>query len=141
MLTLVVTDVISPSIVKAIERGHNDCNCLITRTGTNHPLAVVLTDPETKLVVGGAIGLSSVGLLFVDAFFLPEQLRGKGLATKVLKEFEDEGRRRGCRLAFLYTIDFSDLYARNGWKPFGRTPCDRPETFRIFMTKSLDAGS
>ncbi|WP_198028142.1 GNAT family N-acetyltransferase [Bradyrhizobium murdochi] len=70
------------------------------------------------------MGLSSAGLLFLDSFFLPREFRGRGLGIKILKEFEDEGRRRGCRSAFLYTISFPDFYARK------RMEGPRPNTFR-----------
>ncbi|MGY2986140.1 GNAT superfamily N-acetyltransferase [Bradyrhizobium sp. USDA 4508] len=134
---IVVTDVIPPSVINAIERGSEGSHSLIASTGDRRPLAVLLNQPKTQRVVGGAIGLSSLGLLFLDAFFLPEQFRGRGLGTMLLREFEEEGRRRGCRTAFLYTISFPEFYAGNGWKVLGRTPYDRPGTFRVFMTKSL----
>ncbi|UPJ47904.1 GNAT family N-acetyltransferase [Bradyrhizobium sp. 200] len=141
MPDIIVTDVIASSVVKAIEGGLDDFIDITTGISDSRPLAVVLRDSETQRVLGGAMGLSSVGLLFLDAFFLPERLRGRGLGTKILTEFEDEGRRRGCRSAFLYTISFPDFYTRNGWKAFGRTPCDPPGTFRVFMTKNLEASS
>jgi GNAT superfamily N-acetyltransferase len=139
MPDIVVTDVIDSSIVKAIEGGLDDYNDVTTGISDRRSLAVVLRDPETQRVLGGAMGRSSLGLLFLDLFFLPTELRQKGLGTKILKEFENEGRRRGCRSAFLYTISFQapDFYARNGWKRFGQIPCDPPGTFRIFMMKSL----
>ncbi|WP_439360331.1 GNAT family N-acetyltransferase [Bradyrhizobium sp. DASA03007] len=141
MPNILVTDIVPPSIVTAIEGRLDDPDVVITSTGDNRPLAVALQDPKTQHVVGGAIGLSSVGLLFLDALFLPKPFRGKGLGTMVLKEFENEGRQRGCRWAFLYTISLSGFYSRNGWKALGRTPCDRPGAFRTFMTKSLEACS
>ncbi|WP_346771841.1 hypothetical protein [Bradyrhizobium sp. 170] len=65
-----------------------------------------------------------------------------GWGTKILTQFEDEGRRRGCRSAFLYTIasQAPDFYARNGWRASGRIPCDPPGTFHFF-SKNLEASS
>lgn len=39
-----------------------------------------------------------------------------GLGMELLKRFEDEGRKRGCVAAFLYTISFQapDFYKKNG---------------------------
>jgi len=56
-----------------------------------------------------------------------------------LKAAEDEGRRRGCRAAVLYTISFQapEFYARHGWRVFGEIPCEPPGTRRVFMTKTL----
>jgi GNAT superfamily N-acetyltransferase len=89
--------------------------------------------------VGGATGRSSLGLLFLELFYLPEASRGSGLGTEVLKLFEDEGRWRGCRSAVLTTISFQapGFYERNGWRRFGEVACDPPGTSRVFMTKEL----
>jgi hypothetical protein len=39
------------------------------------PLTILARDHETKKVVGGLLGRTSLGLLRVDTFFLPENLR------------------------------------------------------------------
>ena len=137
--TIAVTDVIDASIERAIGGGLNSFNDDATGVSDRRPLAVVVKDPVTGEVAGGAIGRSLLGLLFLDLFFLPEALRGLGLGTKVLRMFEEEGRRRGCRSAVLYTISFQapGFYERNGWRRFGQIPCDPPGTSRIFMTKEL----
>jgi len=61
------------------------------------------------------------------------------LAATMLRLAEEEGVRRGCRSAMLYTISFQapGFYERHGWHEFGRIPCDPPGTSRIFMTKAL----
>jgi GNAT superfamily N-acetyltransferase len=136
---IVVTDVIDGEIERAIGGGLNDFNDAVTGISDRRPLAVVVKDPTTGNVIGGAIGRSSLGLLFLDLFFLPETLRGCGLGTEVLRSFEEEGRQRGCRSAVLYTISFQApaFYERNGWRRFGEIPCHPPGTSRIFMTKEL----
>lgn len=141
MADIVVTDIIGSSIVKVIEGGLNNLEDVTAGISDRRPLAVILRDPNTEHVLGGAMGRSSLGLLFLDVFFLPQELRGMGFGTRILKRFEDEGRQRGCRSAFLYTISFQapEFYARNGWTAFGRIPCDPSGTFRVFMTKNLEA--
>lgn len=136
--TLIVTDVVSPEIDQAIGGGLNKFNDSVTGISDRRPLAVVVKN-ERGQPVGGAIGRSSLGLLFLDLFFLPEALRGSGLGTEVLRAFEEEGRRRGCRSAVLYTISFQapGFYERNGWRRFGEIPSDPPGTSRIFMTRAL----
>lgn len=143
MSDIIITDVVGCSVVRAIEGGLNNFEDVVAGFSDRRPLAVILCDPETKRALGGAIGRSSLGLLFLDVFFLPEEFRGKGLGTEILKKFEDEGRKRGCRSAFLYTLSFEapDFYARNGWKAFGRINCDPPGTFRVFMMKKLEGSS
>jgi GNAT superfamily N-acetyltransferase len=137
--TILVTDIVDRAAEEAIGGGLRAFNEEQSGTGDLRPLAVILKDPESGETLGGAIGRTSLGLLFLDLFFLPPTRRGAGIGTEVLRMFEDEGRQRGCRSAVLYTISFQapDFYARNGWVRFGEIPCDPPGTSRIFMTKSL----
>ena len=78
---------------------------------------------------------------FLDLFHLPETLRGSGIGSRLLRAFEDEARRRGCRNAVLYTISFQapDFYVKHGWTVFGQVPCDPPGTSRVFLSKDLRA--
>ncbi|WP_279583319.1 GNAT family N-acetyltransferase [Fodinicola feengrottensis] len=103
------------------------------------PLAVLARDPESKRVVGGLSGRTSLGLLFVDLFYLPAGLRGAGLGSEILRQAEEEARRRGCRAGVLYTISFQApaFYVARGWRVFGEVPCDPPGTSRVFLTKEL----
>jgi GNAT superfamily N-acetyltransferase len=137
--SIVVTDLIDGPTEEAIGGGLDRFNDAVTGTSDRRPLAVVLKDPETGEILGGAIGRTSLGLAFLDLFFVPEPLRGAGLGSEVLRLFEQEGRRRGCCSAVLYTISFQapGFYQRNGWRRFGEIPCDPPGTSRIFMTKEL----
>jgi GNAT superfamily N-acetyltransferase len=136
---MLVTDVVDRATEEAIAGGLNRFNDDVTGISDRRPLVVALQDPESGETIGGAIGRTSLGLLFLDLFFVPEALRGAGLGTEILRLFEDEGRQRGCRSAVLYTISFQapDFYARNGWRRFGEIACDPPGTSRIFMTKLL----
>jgi GNAT superfamily N-acetyltransferase len=136
---ILVTDVINRPIEEAVGGGLSRFNDEVTGFSDRRPLAVVVQDPETGAVLGGATGRSSLGLLFLELFYLPKSLRGSGLGMEILRMFEDEGRRRGCRSAVLYTISFQapGFYERNGWRKFGEIACDPPGASRIFMTKEL----
>lgn len=136
---IVVTDVIDEQVASMIGDGLDRFNALQTGYSDKQPLAVVVKHPDTGQVLGGAVGRSSLGLLFLDLFYLPESLRGSGLGTQILLAFEAEGRRRNCRSAVLYTISFQapGFYERNGWHIFGEIPCEPPGTSRVFMTKAL----
>ncbi len=136
---IVVTNVIEPAARKAISEGLDSFNDEVTGYSDRQPLAVLVQDPDTGSTLGGAVGRSSLGLLFLDLFYLPRSLRGSGLGTKILQQFEAEGRRRGCRSAMLYTVSFQapGFYERCGWRKFGEIACDPAGTSRIFMTKEL----
>ena len=122
-----------------IASGLNQYNDLHAGYADRQALAVLAGDPASGEVLGGASGRSSLGLLFLELFHLPESLRGQGLGSRILSAFEEEGRKRGCRHAVLYTISFQapDFYQQRGWEVFGEIPCDPPGTSRIFLRKTL----
>ncbi|MEV8471626.1 GNAT family N-acetyltransferase [Ralstonia sp. UNC404CL21Col] len=136
---IIVTDDADDESIQIIGNGLNHFNDTHVGYGDRRPLAVLVRDPDSGDVVGGASGRTSLGLLFLDLFHLPETLRGMGIGTEVLRRFEDEGRRRGCRSAVVYTISFQapQFYQRNGWVRFGEVPCDPPGTSRVFLSKTL----
>jgi len=136
---LTLTDAPSRAAEAAIEDGLGRYNAEQAGYDDARPLAVLVSDPTTGQVVGGLLGRTSLGLLFVDLFFLPPELRGHRLGSDVLARAEAEGRRRGCRASVLYTISFQapGFYARHGYRAFGTVPCDPPGTSRVFMVKDL----
>lgn len=113
---IIVTDVIDEAELKAIEDGLNQFNDDHVGYGDRQPLAVYVRDQDSGEFVGGAVGRSSFGLLFLDLLFLPKTVRGKGMGAQILQRFEEEGRRRGCKSAVVYTISFQapEFYVRHG---------------------------
>lgn len=133
-----ISDRVTPEITSCIAEGLDRFNDQQIGYGDRLPLAVVVKDPDSGDVLG-ITGRSSLGLLFLDLFYLPEALRGTGLGSELLRRFEQEGRRRGCLSAVLYTISFQapEFYQRHGWQRMGEVPCLPPGTSRIFMSKTL----
>ncbi|MFJ3402238.1 GNAT family N-acetyltransferase [Streptomyces microflavus] len=138
-----LTDSPTPEDVAAISDALERFTIEHTGIANRRPLAVLVRDPETRQVAGGLTGRTSLGLFFLDLFYLPPRLRGSGLGTEILRQAEDEARARGCRTAVLYTITFQapGFYQKNGWKRLGEVPCDPPGTSRVFMTKELTAST
>jgi GNAT superfamily N-acetyltransferase len=103
------------------------------------PLDVLVIDETTNRVVGGLVGRTSLGVLFVEYVFLPESLRGKGNGARLLAIAEQEAIRRGCKNAVLFTmvVQAPSFYERNGYEPFGRVDCNPPNNARVFMRKDL----
>jgi GNAT superfamily N-acetyltransferase len=136
---LTLTDQPSDTDENIIQSGLADYNALKTGYRDWHPLAALLRDPNTNETLGGMIGRTSYGLLFIDLVFLPESMRGQDIGKKLLAMMEQEGARRGCKTAFLFTITYQapGFYERHGWTEFGRIACDPPGTARVFMTKML----
>jgi GNAT superfamily N-acetyltransferase len=102
-------------------------------------LAILARDPDTGEVVGGLLGRSYLGLLTVERFFPPENLRRGGLGGRILAMAEEEGRRRGCTRAVLSTLHFQapGFYLKQGWEVAARIECEPPGHTRFYMTKNL----
>ncbi len=138
MLTL--TDAPPVSLETALEEGLADYNSQQSRLRDWRPPAVIVRDPATGDAAGGLLGRTSMGLFFLDLFYLPEHLRRSGMGSRALRIAEEEARRRGCLAATLVTVNFQapDFYARHGWDEFGRI-ASAPGVERIFMRKTLIA--
>jgi GNAT superfamily N-acetyltransferase len=103
------------------------------------PLAILVRDPETKKVAGGLLGRTYLGLLTVERFFLPADLRRDRLGSRILAMAEEEGRRRGCTRAVLSTLHFQapGFYQKQGWDVAARIEREPPGHTRFYMTKKL----
>jgi GNAT superfamily N-acetyltransferase len=136
---LVLTDATTAEDEAVIRDGLGAYNLEKAGYRDYRPLAVLVADPATGEIVGGLYGSTSMGLLRVDRFFLPETLRKQGLGSRILKAVEEEGARRGCTRAVLSTLSFQapGFYRRQGWVELGRIECDPPGHTRFMMTKSL----
>jgi GNAT superfamily N-acetyltransferase len=138
MTELVLTDAPSAEDGRVIGAGLADFNEQVAGYRDNRPLAALLRD-EAGATLGGMMGRTSYGLLFIDLVFLPEGARGQDIGSRLLGMMEAEAVRRGCRNGFLLTITFQapGFYEKHGWRELGRVDCDPPGTARVFMSKSL----
>jgi len=138
MITL--TDVPDPRLESILEDGLAAYNAEQTHCRDWRPLAVTAHDPATGELCGGLLGRTSLGLFFLDLFYLPDRMRRNGTGSAIMRMAETEAIRRGCRAATLVTVNFQapGFYARHGWEEFGRIP-SMPGVERIFMRKMLAA--
>jgi GNAT superfamily N-acetyltransferase len=138
MITL--TDTPDPRLESVLEDGLAEYNFEQIGIRDWRALAVTAHDPESGELVGGLLGRTSLGLFFLDLFYLPERMRHGGTGSAMLRMAEVEAGRRGCRAATLVTVNFQapEFYARHGWEEFGRIPTI-PGVERIFMRKTLAA--
>jgi GNAT superfamily N-acetyltransferase len=102
-------------------------------------LAVFVRDAQTGKVVGGLYGRSEFGLVYVDWLFLPENLRGARIGSRVLAMAEEEGRRRGCTRIALATLSVQapGFYKKQGYDVAATIDCDPPGLTRYYMMKKL----
>jgi GNAT superfamily N-acetyltransferase len=103
-------------------------------------LSVVARD-RSGAVVGGLIGQTNVGWLFVAALWVAAPYRGRGVGTALLTEAEREARRRDCVGVYLDTYSFQarPFYERQGYQLFGTLPDCPPGATKYYLYKRLDA--
>ena len=93
-----------------------------TQTGGSdgRPLAILVRNPETKMVAGGLLGRTYLGLLTVERFFFCS--RCNRLGCWILAMAEKEARRRECTRAALSTLHFQapGFYLKRGWEVAAR---------------------
>ena len=99
----------------------------------------VLVNENNETKVGGLWGHTAYGWFVIELLFLPERLRGHGVASSILKKAESEALSRECHNAWVDTHEFQarGFYEYNGYTLFGELP-DYPKGHsRYFMRKSL----
>jgi GNAT superfamily N-acetyltransferase len=135
---IAMTDDPDPHLEAVLGDGLTEHNAEMSRLRDWRALAVEVHDPDTGELAGGVLGRTTMGLFFLDLFYLPKKLRGSGIGSRALRMAEDEAIRRGCRAATLVTVNFQapEFYARHGWEEFGRI-VSAPGVERIFMRKTF----
>jgi GNAT superfamily N-acetyltransferase len=137
MLTLALQR--DPNAAAAITEGLAAYNGRRFRPADSAPLDVFVRDDNSGEPVGGLLGHTSYGLLFLDLLYLPDELRESGLGSRIIHIAEYEARQRGCSAAFVYTVPFQapGFYERHGYRRLGEI-APRDGATRIFFTKALD---
>jgi GNAT superfamily N-acetyltransferase len=102
-------------------------------------VAVVLNDAKGR-VLGGLSGHTGWGWMYVELFWLPEKLRGKGHGRKLMELAEAEAKKRGCIGMYLNTASFQapKFYPKLGFKVFGTVEDFPPGHKTYFLAKRFD---
>ncbi len=102
-------------------------------------LAAVARD-QSGMVVGGLLGQTNAGWLFVAALWVAAPYRGRGVGTALLREAEREARARDCLGVYLDTYSFQarPFYERLGYTLFGTLPDCPPGEAKYYLYKRLD---
>ncbi|EJB07375.1 putative acyltransferase [Rhizobium leguminosarum bv. trifolii WSM597] len=128
----------SPEELAAITDALSAFNAGDVGPSDRRPLAVLIRDTDGK-VTGGLSGFTAWGWLFTQMLYIPDTLRGTGLAGKLLAKAEEEAKARGCHGAWIDTFSPQALsaYLRQGYEVFGELE-DFPEgRTRSFLRKTL----
>lgn len=84
------------------------------------PFAVFVRD-ASNTIVGGLVGGTYWGWLYVELFWLSDDVRHQGYGNRLLAMAEQEAITRGCSYAHIDTMSFQALpfYERHGYTVFG----------------------
>ncbi|ANL29005.1 GCN5-related N-acetyltransferase protein [Rhizobium phaseoli] len=128
----------SPEELAAIADALSAFNTGDVGPADRRPLAILIRDTDGK-VTGGLSGFTAWGWLFTQMLYIPETLRGAGLAGKLLAEAEEEARARGCGGAWIDTFSPQALsaYLRQGYEVFGELEDFPQGRTRSFLRKRL----
>lgn len=129
-------------VEKVVGEGLNAFNDAVVGYADRAPLHVIVRDTDSGAIVGGISGKTSLGLMFIDLVYLPEDLRGRNIGTRMMELAENEARRRDCRAGVLFTINFQapGFYQRLGWRVSAKSLATRPAPVASFSPKiSADA--
>lgn len=84
------------------------------------PLNIVEYD-ETGAIIGGILGGTYWGWLYVDILWVDENRRRQGIGSKLLQKAEQEAARRGCHHVHLDTMSWQApaFYQKHGYEILG----------------------
>ena len=137
-LSFAVTDQSSPDEVAFIEDELVAYNVARARPYNRRPLHVFLRDAQGR-TIGGITGETNWDWLYVDCFWLPDDLRGEGWGARLLAAAEDEARKRNCRHVRLFSFSFQapGFYEKLGYRLFGVLEDYPPGHAQVWLRKDL----
>jgi ribosomal protein S18 acetylase RimI-like enzyme len=127
-----------PSGRQVVERGVDLHNVAVTHEPDYYPLAFLLKDAAGE-VLGGALGDVWGGWLHIGYLWVARHLRGRGWASRLVREAERYAIARGAHHAYLETFSFQarPLYEKLGYEVFGRLDDFPPGHTKYFLRKTL----
>jgi len=99
-----------------------------------------LSRDEEGALQAGVMGTLSWGWLFVEAVWVSEALRGRGVGRALMAAAERHARESGCHSVWLDTFQARDFYLSLGYETFGVLEDYPPGQQRSFMRKALATG-
>lgn len=106
--------------------------------GQAQPLALLIRDDQSE-VVGGLYGRFFYQWLFIELLSVPEQARGQGVGSTLMRMAEDLAREKACVGIWLDTFDFQapGFYEKLGYSELGQIVDYPPGHKRFFFQKRL----
>ena len=139
--SLVLTDEVDESVRQAVLAPLANYNTSQAGPSGNRPLAVLVKDQGGQ-VIGGLWGHTGYEWLFTQLLVVPEDSRGQGVGSEIMRLAEHEAVARGCHSGWLDTFAFQarGFYERLGYSCFGELANYPSGHARFFMQKRLTVG-
>lgn len=98
-------------------------NCERVGADGHTPLCLAEHDADGT-VIGGLLGGTYWGWMYVDILWVHEDHRRKGIGSRLLAEAEREAARRGCHHVHLDTMSWQapEFYKKHGYEIVGILP-------------------
>ncbi|AWM91574.1 GNAT family N-acetyltransferase [Pseudomonas sp. 31-12] len=105
---------------------------------TQETFALLVRDDNGE-ILGGLYGRVFYQWMFIELLSVPEQARGQGLGSKLMRMAEDLAREKACVGVWLDTFDFQapEFYKKLGYSELGQIVDYPPGHKRLFFQKRL----
>ena len=102
------------------------------------PLAIVEYD-ESGNIIGGILGGTYWGWMYVDILWVHEDYRQRGIGSLLLRAAEEEAARRGCHHVHLDTMSWQapDFYKKHGYEVIGVLPDIPSKNQKYLLMKAI----
>jgi ribosomal protein S18 acetylase RimI-like enzyme len=102
------------------------------------PIALLVRDDSGE-ILGGLYARVFYQWMFIEFLSVPEQARGQGLGSKLMRMAEDVAREKECVGVWLDTFDFQapGFYQKLGYSELGEIVDYPPGHKRLFFQKRL----
>jgi len=127
----------SPDDLQTITDGLNAASAGFAPPYEKRPLTLLCR--EDGRLLGGLVGSTVWGWLYINLLWVDKSRRGAGLGRKLVLAAEAEAVRRGCHAAFLNTFSFQarGFYEKLDYTVFGQLDDFPPGHQRIYLQKRL----
>ena len=123
---------------KYIRNSLNQFNNSIVGSDGHSPINIVEYD-ENGNIIGGIIGGTYWGWMYIDILWVDEKHRRKQIGSNLLLEAEKEAKARGCHHVHVDTMSWQapDFYKKHGYEVVGILPDIPKGNQKYLLMKAL----